>query len=54
MLLDGVRAEDKDGWVHVRASATEPMIRIIVENKSRDKAQEETDKAAAVIAGLVS
>ena len=54
ILLDGVRAEDKDGWVHVRASATEPMIRIIVENKSRDKAQEETDKAAAFIAGLVS
>jgi phosphomannomutase len=53
VLLDGVRAEDEDGWVHVRASATEPMIRIIVENRSREKAREETDKAAAFVAGLI-
>jgi phosphomannomutase len=28
---DGVRIEEKDRWVHVRMSGTEPVVRIIAE-----------------------
>jgi phosphomannomutase len=30
-LTDGVKVAFRDGWVHVRASNTESMIRLIVE-----------------------
>ncbi|MGD2295059.1 MAG: phosphoglucosamine mutase [Candidatus Aminicenantes bacterium] len=43
-LLDGVRVETKDGWIHVRTSATEPMIRIISESSSRKKAEIRIEK----------
>jgi phosphomannomutase len=53
LTVDGVKAERKDGWVHVRASATEPMIRIIAENVSRDKAREDLDRVMAFVSQLV-
>ena len=52
-LADGVKAERKDGWVQVRASGTEPMIRVIAENKDREKAQEDVDRVLAFVAPLV-
>lgn len=52
-LIDGVRVERADGWVHVRASTTEPMIRIISESKSKDKAQEEMDNISSFVSQLV-
>jgi len=39
-LTDGVRVDWKDAWVHVRASATEPLVRVICEAKTRAKALE--------------
>ena len=41
---DGIRVETSDGWIHVRASATEPMIRIISESLQKNKAEERMDK----------
>jgi phosphomannomutase len=35
---DGLRVEWEDGWVHVRASRTEPMIRITSESSCRTRA----------------
>jgi phosphomannomutase len=52
-LIDGVKVEGPDGWVHVRASGTEPMIRVISENRSKEKAQEDLDRLTAFIAQLV-
>ena len=37
-LTDGVRVDWPDAWVHVRASATEPLVRVICEAASRAKA----------------
>jgi len=37
---DGLRADWDDGWLHVRASQTEPMIRIISESRARPRAEE--------------
>jgi phosphomannomutase len=50
---DGIKIEWRDGWIHIRASATEPMIRIISESQIREKAQERLEKAANFISQLV-
>jgi len=49
---DGVRVEDKSGWVQVRTSGTEPMIRVIAEDRSPEKARERADEAIRFIAPL--
>ena len=36
---DGVKIFNKDGWVLVRASGTEPIIRIFAESKTADGAK---------------
>jgi len=38
-FLDGVRINLKEGWIHIRASGTEPVIRIISEARTKEKAQ---------------
>ena len=43
--IDGVKVTLPEGWVHVRASNTESIIRIIVEAKERTKAGELLDWA---------
>ena len=43
---DGVRVDLPDGWVHLRASNTEPIVRVIAE--SRDEASANTLAAAAM------
>jgi phosphomannomutase len=37
---DGVRIDFADGWVHLRASNTEPIVRIIAEAPTRARADE--------------
>ena len=39
-FLDGVKISLKEGWIHIRPSGTEPVIRIITEAKTREKAEE--------------
>jgi phosphomannomutase len=41
--IDGVKVTLPDGWVHVRASNTQSIIRIIVEAKEKTKAAELLD-----------
>lgn len=36
---DGLRFELDDGWVHVRPSNTEPIVRVLVETRSADPAE---------------
>lgn len=38
ILTEGVKVVFPDGWVHVRASNTEPIIRIMAEARDRDRA----------------
>lgn len=52
-MLDGIKVEKEDGWIHIRASATEPMIRIISESQSREKAMERMERASNFISQLV-
>jgi phosphomannomutase len=44
-LTDGVRIEWPDGWVHVRASNTESLIRVIAEAETESRASELADWA---------
>ncbi|HOQ59106.1 MAG TPA: phosphoglucosamine mutase [Vicinamibacterales bacterium] len=43
--IDGAVVSFTDGWVHVRASQTESMIRVIAEAASRERAQDLVDWA---------
>ncbi len=51
---DGLRFDWKDGWVHLRASMTEPIVRMIVEWKTREKAEEYAAKVSSVIERVVA
>ena len=37
---DGVRIDLEDGWIHIRKSNTEPILRIISEARTKEKAKE--------------
>jgi phosphomannomutase len=43
---DGVRLSWDDAWLHVRASGTEPLLRIIAEAPDRERADALVDEAA--------
>jgi phosphomannomutase len=45
---DGVRIDGPDGWVHVRASNTEPLLRVIVEAPAEDRAEALFEDAMSV------
>lgn len=42
-LIDGVRIDFPNGWVHLRKSNTEPIIRLIAEGKTSGDARELSD-----------
>ena len=50
--LDGVRIDLPEGWVHVRASNTEPILRVISEAATREEA-ERLAREAGIRTGLV-
>lgn len=50
---DGIRVEDKSGWTQVRTSGTEPMIRVIAEDRVKAKARERAEEVSAFIRVLV-
>ncbi len=45
ILTEGVKVVVPDGWVHVRASNTEPILRIIAEAKTKADAERLIDQA---------
>jgi phosphomannomutase len=51
---DGLRITEKDFWIHIRASATEPIIRIIAESPSKNRAQLEVDRVLSFLSRLMS
>lgn len=50
---DGVRLDWDDGWLHLRASQTEPMIRIISESRSRQAAADRATAAERRLGALI-
>jgi len=51
--VDGVRLTLQEGWILVRASGTEPLIRLTVEGESLKAAKEIMEKGVMLIKGLV-
>lgn len=47
-FTDGVRVEWPDAWLHVRASKTEPILRVIVEAETAQRADALYDEAMAL------
>lgn len=45
---DGCRFDFEDGWVHLRSSNTEPVMRLIVETKSREEAVKYVEAVAKI------
>ena len=37
---DGLKLITEDGWIHVRASNTEPVVRIAAEAKTEERVEE--------------
>jgi phosphomannomutase len=50
---DGCRFDFDDGWLHLRASNTEPVMRVIVEAKDRPAAQKYIDVVSNICKGIV-
>jgi phosphomannomutase len=46
---DGVRLDFADGWLHIRPSNTEPVMRVIAETKTEDSAQKYIDTVAKIV-----
>jgi phosphomannomutase len=49
---DGLRLTWPDRWVHIRPSGTEPIVRVIAEARSAEKAEELIAKCRAPVEAL--
>jgi len=52
--IDGLKIDFKEGWVHLRKSNTEPIIRIYAESKGEDKANSLAENMIKEINKLIS
>ncbi|MGA2671112.1 MAG: hypothetical protein ABSF21_06855 [Dehalococcoidia bacterium] len=51
--IDGLRLEFPDSWILIRASGTEPVIRIISESTSQTQTDELISKSKKLVQSLV-
>lgn len=49
--LDGVRIEFDDGWILIRASGTQPLIRLTAEAHDEERADELLELADGLVSG---
>ncbi len=50
---DGFRFDWSDGWIHLRAAMTEPIIRMIVEWRTKEEAEEKALQVRSLLERLV-
>jgi phosphoglucosamine mutase len=46
---DGIRVDEEDGWFLIRASGTEPIVRLTMEYKSKEKLEKRKQELTALI-----
>jgi phosphomannomutase len=51
--VDGLKIDWENGWVHLRKSNTEPIIRIYSEAKSQDEAEALANKIIVQIKEMI-
>lgn len=51
--IDGVKIDWQDSWVHLRASNTEPIIRIYAEAKSKTEAKAKVEEVKSYISAYI-
>ena len=51
--IDGLKIDFKEGWVHLRKSNTEPIIRIYAESEGEEKTNEFANKMINEIKELI-
>ena len=51
---DGVRLTWDDAWLHVRASGTEPLLRVIGEAVTKERAEAIVDEATVLARRIIS
>ena len=52
--VDGFRFDWEDGWIHLRAAMTEPIIRMIVEWRTKEEAEEKAMQMRGLLERLVA
>ena len=52
--LDGVYVDDDDGWILIRASGTEPVVRVTAEARTASRTEQLFDDAVELVDGSVS
>ncbi len=52
--VDGVKVDMPEGWIHLRKSNTEPIIRLYAEARTSDEAQQLADRAKKTIEQIIS
>ncbi len=52
--IDGLKIDFEDGWVHLRKSNTEPIIRVYAEGNSAEHAQQLVTNMKAKVANILS
>jgi phosphoglucosamine mutase len=53
ITLDGIRLILRDGWILIRPSGTEPLIRLTVEAESMEKAKQTMNKATKLVKKII-
>jgi phosphomannomutase len=51
---DGCRFDLSDGWIHIRTSNTEPIMRVIIETRNPDTAQNYIDRIESICKGVLN
>ena len=50
---DGIRVDEEDGWFLIRASGTEPIVRLTMEYKTKGRLDERKARLESIILGAV-
>jgi len=51
---DGCRLDLPDGWIHIRTSNTEPIMRVIIEANNPKTAQNYSDRIESICKGVLN
>jgi len=52
LTIDGVKIDFPEGWIHMRKSNTEPIVRVYAEADSQDKADELTRRFSSELLAI--